>query len=610
MLARVKYESRNMYNTATRKINSLSPVYFILIAFFLAAFGLVLTYHFESLVPSTVPVTRSNVLAATWNMAAINNNPFEYWITYDKDKSYEKIMSDVSNFIKSPGNLDIPVNSIVTDTMFDELFTHMTELKWENLEKVKDIWNNDYKKRKIISEFLTDSTLGKKRLTSMPDRVTNTLTSTEGKEEISVLRPTVINCYDGVNLNDMSSWWKEWIQFIFKKKLHSNTVTSGSIQVHSKDIYTLFGPIKHAKYPAITLEEEAISIPLQVVNLAIFDAILIHMMNHISVDKWQPLRKEMCENLNTKKNSISQQILSDSYSQYDVVFLQEVSKTFVSIMRSLPSTVKAATKAAISGISSNTLRGGSLSQYYHIYAPLSMHLTENTRDQNSVILLKKHRYIDVVDITNEIMQDIGRGDENSKKVPVDEGDLIVLSAKDLITGNRIMFASFHGDTNGLATIPVLAAVYKHAVTKRPDHRLLFGMDANTYEIPQKDQLGVLPFAEYYVSKNLNSNNGKKPNPKNYTTFHARTFLQSQLNKAITLEDRHTKGDKNPKDFILFFNHDYEVRWSHRDNTGRGVYIDDMIFPTLHFPSDHAITSTLLIEIPTHTPELEKTIPKV
>ena len=106
---------------------------------------------------------------------------------------------------------------------------------------------------------MTDSTLGKKRLTSMPDRVTNTLTSIEGKTEISVLRPTVINCYDGVNLNDMNMWWKEWIQFIFKKKLYSNTVSNGSNQVHSKDIFTLFGPIKHAKYPAITPEEEIIS---------------------------------------------------------------------------------------------------------------------------------------------------------------------------------------------------------------------------------------------------------------------------------------------------------------------------------------------------------------
>jgi len=34
-------------------------------------------------------------------MAAINNNPFEYWITHD-DKAYNKLMEDVSAFINDP----------------------------------------------------------------------------------------------------------------------------------------------------------------------------------------------------------------------------------------------------------------------------------------------------------------------------------------------------------------------------------------------------------------------------------------------------------------------------------------------------------------------------
>ena len=38
-------------------------------------------------------------------------------------------------------------------------------------------------------------------------------------------------------------------------------------------------------------------------------------------------------------------------------------------------------------------------------------------------------------------------------------------------------------------------------------------------------------------------------PQNFTTFHARTYLQSQLNKAITYAEKDAKGDKNPKDFF-------------------------------------------------------------
>lgn len=42
---------------------------------------------------------------------------------------------------------------------------------------------------------------------------------------------------------------------------------------------TLLQPIKRSKYPTVTQEEEAISIPLQVLALAVFDAILVHVMN-------------------------------------------------------------------------------------------------------------------------------------------------------------------------------------------------------------------------------------------------------------------------------------------------------------------------------------------
>jgi hypothetical protein len=119
------------------------------------------------------------------------------------------------------------------------------------------------------------------------------------------------------------------------------------------------------------------------------------------------------------------------------------------------------------------------------------------------------------------------------------------------------------------------------------------MDANTYEKPADDQQGITAFAKFYTSKNLNSCYGTDPDPKYYTTFHARTHLQPQLNKAVAFHEKDLKGDKNPKDFIVFFASDFQVTRTHKDNTGERKYIDNMIFPTLAFPSDHAITSTIL-----------------
>ena len=50
---------------------------------------------------------------------------------------------------------------------------------------------------------------------------------------------------------------------------------------------------------------------------------------------------------------------------------------------------------------------------------------------------------------------------------------------DDVQGRSYLLASFHGDTNGLATLPVVAAV--HALAQRmPGHRLVFGLDANTW----------------------------------------------------------------------------------------------------------------------------------
>jgi len=83
--------------------------------------------------------------------------------------------------------------------------------------------------------------------------------------------------------------------------------------------------------------------------------------------------------------------------------------------------------------------------------------------------------------------------------------------------------------------------------------------------------------------------------KRFSTFNARTYLQPQLNKAVAFADRYTdiNVDRNPKDFVLFTKRDFQLVSTNRDNTGGKKYVDDMMFPTLKFPSDHAVTSATL-----------------
>jgi len=87
------------------------------------------------------------ISVTTWNVAAINNNPFEYWITMKGHPAYNKMMVDVENFIESPGSEDVAVNSVFTDKMYDSLEKHMDVAGFKDLPKVREFWENDFKVR-------------------------------------------------------------------------------------------------------------------------------------------------------------------------------------------------------------------------------------------------------------------------------------------------------------------------------------------------------------------------------------------------------------------------------------------------------------------------------
>jgi hypothetical protein len=48
--------------------------------------------------------------------------------------------------------------------------------------------------------------------------------------------------------------------------------------------------IARSKYPAISEKEEKMSIPLQVMALAIFDGVLLHILNMLAPATWQPIK--------------------------------------------------------------------------------------------------------------------------------------------------------------------------------------------------------------------------------------------------------------------------------------------------------------------------------
>ena len=104
-------------------------------------------------------------------------------------------MKKVSDFIANPtADKDVKISKIFTDKMFDHLSEKMKAVGWDGVDEVRTIWEDDYRNRKSISEFIKDGMIGKKRLASMPDRVSNTIITSD---KSAVTRPTVINCYEG-----------------------------------------------------------------------------------------------------------------------------------------------------------------------------------------------------------------------------------------------------------------------------------------------------------------------------------------------------------------------------------------------------------------------------
>lgn len=229
----------------------------------------------------------------------------------------------------------------------------------------------------------------------MPDRVTNTI-NVAGSDP--VFRPTVINQYEG-DLSDLGLWWSAWEEFMFDTKLEIQKKD----EVTNMKVYEMLQPIKKSKYPDITEEEEKVSLPLQTMCGAIFDAILVHMMNTVSTpDEWQPLKKTMIENLNKQKVPHTLEILEDVYGESDIITLQEVSGSLI-----------------------DQAKERKLGELYSIIAPEDM---DAVRDQNSVILLNKETFPDGME--KEITPLVTQSFEEGVKVPIANGDILAITTKD------------------------------------------------------------------------------------------------------------------------------------------------------------------------------------
>ena len=487
--------------------------------------------------------------AVTWNIAAINNNPFEYWLTHP-DANYEVLMKDVQDFVEAPGDKDCTVGSVFTPGMFEELTALMDAQGWEAAEPCAAAFA-ELAERKIISGFLKDAGLGNKRLMSMPDRMTNTIDVAGGG---FAYRPSVISSFDG-DMATVATWWAAWKDFHFLAPL-TLPVKGGSTQ--AKLPCQLLSKIPRSKYPALSEEEEAMSLRLQTLCLAIFDAVLVHMLNVVSPSgEWLQLKRGILDALLHKKEARTVGILqAPPFMDSDVIFLQEVRTT--------------------NGLAA------ALANDYACVTPNP----PSKADQNSVILLRKSRF--GPSVAAEDVTAAARALWPKDGAKISDGDLLVIKAPDA-HGNKFLLASFHGDTDGLGTSPTVAAVCALAATL-PDYTVVFGLDANTYQKPKAGkQAGVATFLEEVANHGYAASCGSSTEVR--TTFCARTYLQPQLQKACKANEKKSKGDYNSKDYILFSSSSMAVSNYGAANTVTGAHDQEMVIPTLEWPSDHSLLHT-------------------
>lgn len=140
--------------------------------------------------------------------------------------------------------------------------------------------------------------------------------------------------------------------------------------------------------------------------------------------QWNTVREQA---LNLRKTEHTIGIIRKTYINTNIFFLQEVAAQFIETIKVDPELNR-----------------------FSVLAPAKL----GSRDQNSVILLDRSSFdvSTVMEISPRVeAQFVGRS------VPVAAGDILAVTVNDF-KGVQYMLVSFHGDTNGLATIAVTDAV--------------------------------------------------------------------------------------------------------------------------------------------------------
>ena len=306
----------------------------------------------------------------------MNTNPFEYWVDF-RNQSFSTLIEAFQNYVDDPTS-EVKVHEIFTDHMFSDLCCEMSQSGIEGIDLVQRFWSDNFRERYAIRGFLLDKEVGAKRLFSMPDRITNSINLADGN---ILRRPSAISAYNEISLDNIETWWREWKKFMFHTLIEIFTADQ-EIPAQPEPVCALIEPLLRSKYPAITVEEQAGSVPLQILCLGLMDAIFIFALNAVQPGIWEPLRRELSTMLITNKAVRICSVLSNSYLDRDAILLQEASAGLVDELQKWPA----------------------LQERFALLRPATL---DFRRNQNSLILVSRafFRAQTAVDVTQQVKRE-------------------------------------------------------------------------------------------------------------------------------------------------------------------------------------------------------------
>ncbi|KAL1511136.1 hypothetical protein AB1Y20_005955 [Prymnesium parvum] len=525
-----------------------------------------LRYDTQAVAPRASALTGLRVVK--WNVGSLDSSPFGYRpesrsSNGGKRKTLSKLLRRVQTVLDAPRHHDVPVLSIFTPQMWAELKKELRVRGFRGINYTDRLYKTDLSQRWALSGFIKDSGLADKQLISMADEVTSRIPIFNGRGDAFVkymYRPSAASCYQG-NLSSLTAaWWPSWKDFMFSR--HAST--RGAAAKRTVAPLERLQVLQSNKYPSIKLREEVASRALQALTLAIFDSTLLYLLQALfSTEEWREPRQQACRTLIEARDTKANNILSSSYSNAEVLLLQEISMEAVASLRH--STIRTTHTIVIPGS----------------LQPLQV--------QTVAVLMKKTVFeaSSVVEHTSAVLNSL------PANVFLDKGDLLVLSVTD-VYGQPYLIVSFRGEDNGREVIALLDALHALLVTM-PKHRLILGLDADTRAIASKKRLSVEDLASNLVSRGYTSCWGDNPDPASHTMYNTRTYLQPKLHRVSRASSLTTVEayERDVRDYIVFSKSGFSLISSTKDNTGAQHFFNRVKFPSSRFPSDHAIVTAKL-----------------